>query len=98
MNQELASILARIREKPNMYLGQKSISLLYSFLCGYSVCLLEHTNYTDDLFYHEFQTFVANRYNIVTDQNWCSILRFFSNDETDAFNLFFELLDEYLAK
>ena len=95
MKYRVISILTKIREKPVIYIGQKSITLLDAFLCGYKTCLYEEHGYEDFHYINDFQEFVANKYGIKSSQNWSSIIRFYSCSESEAFDLFYKLFDEY---
>ena len=96
MNKEIYDLLMDIRKRPGVYLGQKSLTLLHSFLGGYIIRLAEE-GYTDvDL--SDFQNYIANRFNIQSAHSWAHIIRFYSASETEAFDRFYELLDEYLSE
>ena len=96
MQKEIYNLLMDIRKRPGVYLGQKSLTLLHSFLGGYIVRLAEE-GYTDvDL--NDFQNYIANRFNIQSAHSWAHIIRFYSGSEAEAFDRFYELLDEYLSE
>jgi len=76
-------------------LGSKSIFKLKSFLDGYYFALLSNGIDCDNDFWDGFQLFISNKFNIETSQNWAQILFFFSNDEAEAFDRFFDLLEAF---
>ena len=93
----LYEILQKIKTKPTVYLGRPSIVCLQAFLSGYNIAqyqlglpLTEKTNPLDG-----FQEWVQKKFKIDTSQSWANIILFYSQDETDALNQFFELLEEY---
>lgn len=45
-----------------------------------------------------FQDWIADRYEIKSTHGWSEIINFFSQDEGEAFDTFYELLDEYLSE
>lgn len=90
-------LLQRIKERPGMYLGRCSITRLRMLLMGYSMCRgelgLPLTEQEKE--FGGFQEWIQNKYNITSSHGWESIILFYSADERDAFNNFFELLDEF---
>ncbi len=96
MQKKIYDLLMDIRKRPGVYLGQKSLTLLHSFLGGYIVRLAEE-GYTD-VYLRGFQNYISNRFNIQSAHSWAHIIRFYSASEAEAFDRFYELLDEYLSK
>lgn len=88
-------LLQEIRKRPNLYLGKASLELLDAFIGGCSFYCYKANGYYPD-FFSGFQKFVQKRYKIQTTQGWWSIIRFFSYTDEEAFNKFFDLLDEFL--
>lgn len=53
--------------------------------------------HTKIVFFPDFQNYVQKHYNIdETSQRWCMIINLHSSSEEEAFDKFFELLDNYL--
>jgi hypothetical protein len=97
----LYSTLEKIREKPGLYLGRRSLQALYFFLKGYDFSReelgLESTK--EELFFYEnFQEWLQSRFQVQTVSSWAKIIQLYSIDDRDAFENFFILLDEFLAK
>lgn len=90
----ICELIEKIRIRPEIYLGERSIVKLNAFLNGYLLREMECTNYNNS-FLCGFQNYVAAYYNIRTSQGWSQIIRFFANSEEDAFNLFLERYDEF---
>ncbi|MCC3421324.1 MULTISPECIES: hypothetical protein [unclassified Microcoleus] len=42
-----------------------------------------------------FQEWIQKKFNIDSSQSWANIILFFSQDEKDALNSFFELFEEF---
>ena len=85
-----------MKQKPSVYLGRPSILCLQAFLSGYNIAQyklgvpLAETDPLDG-----FQDWIQKKFSIETSQSWASIILFFSQDERDALNNFFELLEEF---
>jgi len=47
-------------------------------------------------FVSEFQDFIQQRYKITSTYHWAKIITFFSSTDEEAFDRFYELLEEYL--
>lgn len=93
MNGELA-ILAKIRYKPLLYLGEKNLQKLFIFLDGFLACeQLNNPEYISPLIC--FNDFVAYKYHNNRDSLY-SVIRQQTQSEDMAFDLFFDILDEYL--
>jgi hypothetical protein len=95
---ELYELLQKMKEKPELYFGRKSLARLYSFLNGYGACLSVY-----DKSYMlcpgaipGFQEYVQKEYRVKSSQSWDMIVDFYSNSEEQALNTFFDLLDKFL--
>jgi hypothetical protein len=86
-------LLVNIKHRPGLYLGGCSIVRLKSFLDGYYYALLANSINSDEEFWNKFQLFISNKYHIDTSQSWDKIILFFSNDEVDALDKFFDLFE-----
>ena len=97
--EQMMEILEDVRKHPCIYLGQKSVVLLYAFISGYAVCQRRTTG-MDSNASSGFEKFVKTKYHLdqlETTHNWASVIRFFSMSDTEAFDTFYDLLDEYLS-
>lgn len=86
-------LLTNIKPRPGLYFGGHSIVKLKSFLDGYYYALLANSINGDEDFWNKFQLFVSSKYHINTSQSWDKIILFFSNDEVDALDKFFDLFE-----
>jgi hypothetical protein len=95
----LYDILAGIQKRPEMYLGNCSISRLRSYLDGYCGSRtdfgLPMTRQEEE--FAGFQDWIQARYKITSAHGWDQIILFYSCDEKDALDRFFQLLDEFRA-
>ncbi|MGL5061222.1 MAG: hypothetical protein ACRC62_14715 [Microcoleus sp.] len=94
---DLYELLGKIRQRASLYLGKKSLSHLHVFLDGYTfarrqlgIPLTEQEKQFED-----FQEWIENRFNQADTQSWSRIILFYSEDEADALNRFFELFEEF---
>ncbi|QSJ18289.1 hypothetical protein JYQ62_05605 [Nostoc sp. UHCC 0702] len=91
-------ILSAIKKRPGMYLGTSSITRLDMLLRGYSLARREVgiPPTEPESKFQGFQSWVQEKYGIKTGQAWSKIILFFSIDEYEALQNFFELYEEYL--
>jgi hypothetical protein len=86
--------LDKMRERPAMYLGEKSITRMEAFIMGF----YEGSNdeITENPPFHDFNDFVGKFYGKYTTAGWKNlILSDHYGNEKEALDRFFELLDEY---
>ena len=94
MPEYIKKLLEDMRKRPGVYFGKKSLDRLATFLSGYRCCVLERDGEApSDL--PGFQEFVAERYNIQSAHHWSDIIQFYCSTEEEAFDTFFELIDEF---
>lgn len=97
---ELQDILQQIKNRPAMYLGSRSISCLYAFLNGYIGTRhnsgLSPTKQEEQL--NDFQEWITNKYRITTAHSWAKIILFYSGDEREALDKFFELWETFTSQ
>jgi hypothetical protein len=93
-------LLQRIKERPGMYLGSPSITRLRSFLDGYGMARAELClpDSEEEQELEGFLEWIQERYKITSNHGWDRIILFFSADEKDAFDKFFNLVEEFLAE
>ena len=90
-------MLESVKQRPGMYLGICSITRLRSFLIGYmgarqdlGLPVTEEENEFD-----KFQEWIQERFEIKSSHGWNDIILFYSADEKDALNKFFELFEKF---
>ncbi len=96
---DLSVYMGHIKKRPALYLGEKSLKKLGSFLEGYVTCRNEFDSekYT---YIEEFEEFVKKKYEkyltkLKTQKSYVDIIRFMSMSEESALELFFELFEEF---
>ena len=105
--------LRSIRERPGMWLGEKSLFALVHFWHGYtfgrSVEIDEHSNeprisdravtHFGQHFMDGFEQFAYSHFGCKrTTQGWWRLIAKNCGTDAQAFDKFFELLDEFLAQ
>ncbi|MFB2897980.1 MAG: hypothetical protein U7127_00260 [Phormidium sp.] len=97
---ELYDLLGKIKQRPSLYLGKRSLSHLHVFLDGYSFACrqigIPVTEQEKD--FEEFQEWIEHRFNQANTQSWSRIILFYAEDEADALNRFFELFEDFLQR
>jgi hypothetical protein len=87
--------LNQMRERPGMYLGRKSLTLLGAYIAGY----VDHQYAIDKNHrssFSKFGEYVREYFDIHTDHDWIKIITFYSSTDEDAVDLFYTLLDRFL--
>ncbi|MEW7277948.1 hypothetical protein ABW636_05080 [Aquimarina sp. 2201CG1-2-11] len=89
-------IIKLIKEKPSLYLPYTSIRCFKSFILGW------YTRNPDlvkdfNLLEHDFMKWIHSKYNIEV-HSWDKTIEFFSRNEYEALDLFFELFEEFLEE
>jgi len=89
-------ILMGIRKRPKMYLGKKSLRNLHMFMEGYKVSMYRKPC----TFIHDegFMEFIHEKYNDYVTLHYFQVIERHSNSEEEAFDKYFELLDEFTER
>lgn len=97
----LFPLLEKIKAKPGLYIGRPSIADLRMFIVGYrfarSEAKLPPTEIESD-FYKNFQPWLQLRLNVRTSNAWDKIILFTVPNEQQAFDYFFQLLEEFIER
>ncbi|MEH2221736.1 hypothetical protein [Nostoc sp.] len=93
-------IPSNIKKRPGMFLGANSITRLDMLLRGYSLARREVgvPPTEPEREFEGFQSWVEEKYGISSGQSWSKIILFYSVDEPEALQKFFELFEEYLNR
>ncbi|MCW5316268.1 hypothetical protein GTQ43_21350 [Nostoc sp. KVJ3] len=93
-------ILKGIKKRPGMFLGTSSITKLDMLLRGYSLARREGgiPPTEPEREFEGFQSWIQEKYGINSGQSWSKIILFYSVDEYEALQKFFELFEEYLNR
>lgn len=92
----ITNILKRIEEKPLLYLGEKDLRRLRSFITGYLICEADNNQNESMMFFESFKNYFNGIYGLRSYYDWCSVLRQESDSEEEAFDKFFELFNSFL--
>jgi hypothetical protein len=95
---DLYDLLGKIKQRSSLYLGKQSLSHLHVFLDGYTFARrqLGIPLTEQETKFEEFQEWIENRFNQADTQSWSRIILFYSEDESEALNRFFDLFEEFL--
>ncbi|MGA9382477.1 MAG: hypothetical protein WBV73_27265 [Phormidium sp.] len=93
----LYHLLERIKQRPGMYLGKCSITRLRMLLDGYGMARMELglPRTEQEREFNGFQEWIQERFSITSSHGWDSIILFYSADERDALDKFFELFEKF---
>ncbi|MDZ8065045.1 MAG: hypothetical protein RMY64_05305 [Nostoc sp. DedQUE08] len=93
-------IPSNIKKRPGMFLGRNSITRLDMLLRGYSLARREVgvPPTEPEKEFEGFQSWIEEKYGINSGQSWSKIILFYSVDEHEALQKFFELFEEYLNR
>ena len=99
MYPKVIELLLKLKNRPEIYLGKRSISLLDTFIAGFVYAYF--TEYGKAAFENDFSGFnkwIAEKYSIIENINWVTIILMQAeNDEERALDLFYELLSEFIS-
>jgi hypothetical protein len=93
-------LLDKIKTRPALYLGKRSILSLQAFLDGYSfACRQLAIPVTEqEQEFAEFQDWIEKQFNRPSTKSWARIILFYSEDESQAIDTFFELFEDFLQR
>ncbi|MFB2923661.1 hypothetical protein [Aerosakkonema funiforme] len=93
----LYNLLARIKQRPGMYLGKCSITRMRMLLDGYGMARSELglPRTKQQCEFDKFQDWIQERFKITSSHGWDSIILFHSADERDALDNFFNLFEKF---
>lgn len=94
----MKELIRKIEKRPGYYLVSPSINHLRVYLDGvrYGMPKQEALDFFKD--FSGFQAYIQNKYQVRSSQGWNQIILFYSANEADALNKFFELFSEFSAK
>lgn len=79
-----------------MYFGKTSLERLRAFLDGYYYYEFESQGTCQPDCLDGFTQYIQERYHLNTDHDWSSVIQFFSNSDQQAFDTFYQKLEEFL--
>jgi hypothetical protein len=97
MPDTLFGLLDAIRERPGWYVGRKSLCHLYTWLCGlrFARWQLKAPPLPGEGEFAGFDWFLCEKYRRHDTVGWAAKIAYYHQDDADAFDEFFRLLDEY---
>lgn len=98
MSDDVLNLIKMIKLKPGLYIGSKSLVKMRSFLDGYFFAMRCNNIEYNSVQYNNFNTWISKKYNIRTSELWDTYLLKVTNNEEDAFDLFFEELEGFMKE
>ena len=92
-------MLMEVKKHYPLYIMKKSFYLLMVYMSGYSKCLVELFAGTEDFLSdsHKFSEYVFKCFKVKNDRhNWKEVVLFESHTDENAFDVFFELVDNFM--
>lgn len=96
---EMLTFLSSLRQTYRLYIGEGDLIALKHFIDGYAICLKNTGCLRDPGLYEEFYSFLEGRFHQL-DASSLSVyekIQRCSHSVPEAFSVFFDLLDEFLA-
>ena len=92
-------LLSYIRNRAGFHMGTKNLVYLEHYIHGYDMALYFHGIKKSSIIPEGMQEYVEKKYGFLdrTAANYFSIIIKNSTDEKEAFDNFFDLLDDYLT-
>ena len=94
LDKSFEKLLVELKYRPGVYIGKKSLERLSAFINGYMYCYYKHNGGPSD-YLPGFQDYIEKKYGIQSTHGWSEIIRFFSTTEEEAFDSFFNLVNEF---
>jgi hypothetical protein len=90
-------LLNNIKKRPRMFLAKKSILHLRSFLIGYNLARLNMglAKTPQEQEFNDFSDWIQVKFNDDSTRSWADIILLNSEDESQALDSFFELLEKF---
>lgn len=89
----LVDMVSKIKSRPTMYIGERSIDCLRAFLEGWMIA--RSPSREDSEFMMGFQEWIQSQYDVHTSQSWARIIAFYTPDQAAALDKALDLLTEY---
>jgi hypothetical protein len=91
-------LIEKIKQRPALYLGKAALSQLQTFLDGYTFALRQVNIPVsqEEQEFEQFQEWIEAKFNQVATQHWSRIILFYSEDERDALERFFQLFNDFI--
>ena len=101
-NDKLYQLLIKVKEKPEMFLGDADLNILHGWIIGYNLYKTLNSVKSDiDILNIDnnisFDEFVQNHYDNNTTIGWMKLITFYSWNKRVALETFFELLFKYIV-
>lgn len=95
---KIIELLPLVQKRPEIFFGEKSFTRLISFIRGYEYCQSKYISESSIL--TGFDEYVHHRYGLsnLLSNNLEKDILFFSSDESDAFDNFFQLFENWGLK
>lgn len=94
----LIQLLKSIEKRPGMYLGQRDLGLLQSYINGFYMCEIQNkiVDKNDERFQDEFYHWLKKKYELEACNSWKELIKQLSEKNgKDELDLFFSVFNEF---
>lgn len=91
----LKETFREMKLRPGMFITDEDLDNLYAYLNGY-MCRYEKDGAIPE-FCPGFQKYIKELYHVTTGQRWSKIIKFYSNNNHEAMERFFQHLEDFMV-
>lgn len=96
MPNSIRELIKEMERRPEIYIGERSLSLLNAFINGW--IYRNEASVIDINLLANFQDWIQKKYQITSSHSWARIISFHSSSDYKAFDRFFNLFNEFLEE
>jgi hypothetical protein len=96
INKQLKELINKIEQRPELFIGKKSVSLLYVFINGFLNGMQIYNPSLENELYKYFSTWIGKKYDESRSLNWAGLILEIEKDEKKACDRFFIEFKEYI--
>lgn len=98
-NSTFENFLEKVRSRPGLFFGKKSLIGLWCFMTGYQQAVYEHeileSDQMDWKLETEFNDWLRKKFCMGNAVNWYYIIKNMTASDEEAWEMFFKLWDEF---
>ena len=83
-------------KRPQLYVGERSLALMFHFLNGYVFCIRKNEPLFGEWLFRDFRLFLAAKFEDTRTFNWLYLIQAHCPQGDDEIDFFYDCLDEFL--
>lgn len=95
---EFYQLVMRIKPRPQLYVGERSLAYIFHFLNGYGFCKSMSDPDFGTWLFRDFREYLAKKFMDTRTFNWLSLIQAYCPQEDDEIDFFYDNLDEFLKQ